>query len=321
MESTNYGMMAVGLSSAEAERYLAVIEAELGSRQLVVACINSHRNVTISGEKIHLDKLQEHLKSARVFTRQLRVDVAYHSFQMHKIADEYLSKLGILKKPLDLCGTDKPAMVSTVTGTYITANDVCQPEYWIRNLLSPVLFLDAMESICQASLGNYKKLDGSHRSEISVTDLVEIGPHSALRGPIREILVNIKQDDTISYTSLLMRNFSATHTLLQAMGQLHSLGHTLSLAQVNVENTRDMTTLCNLPEYQFNHSKAYWYESRASKGYRFRKARVNDLLGVADSNSNSLEAKWRNIIRTSNLPWLEDHKVRNFHHSIGLTSF
>jgi acyl transferase domain-containing protein len=314
-------MMAAALSFPQAENYLSTVTKDLGSRQLVVACVNSPNNVTISGHNTHLHHLQKQLESAGVFARRLRVNVAYHSFQMREILDDYLSSLGSLAMPPDNYCNHISAMISTVTGAHIKTEEVCKPEYWVRNLISPVQFSDALASICQPSLRGYKKLDGSHRNEVSVTGLIEIGPHSALSGPIREILASVKQGSTtITYTSLLVRKVSAVQTVLQAMGQLHCLGYSPALAQVNVVQPDDMKTLSTLPEYPFNKSKSYWYESRISKGYRFRKSAVNDLLGTPDPDFNALEAKWRNIIRTSNLPWLEDHKVRKYHrYSFGLS--
>lgn len=306
-----YGMAAVGLSSQETEGYINKVTSELGSRGLVVGCVNSPRSVTVSGVQPQIDRLCNLLEQAHVFAKKLRVGVAYHSFQMHEVSNEYLLRLKEIPSLRDSKQSECCAIISSVTGTWISADEVRQPEYWVRNLVSPVLFSDAVEKICQPSLNQFKQLDGAHRRHIEITDLLEVGPHSTLQGPIRGILDGVRSRRTITYTSMLVRNHSATKTVLEAMGRLHCLGHSPSLAAVNVEKQADRVVLSNLPEYLFDHSRAYWYESRISKGHRFRPGTVNDLLGVIDPDFNPLQAKWRNIIRATNIPWIEDHKVRS----------
>ncbi|CAG9956932.1 unnamed protein product [Clonostachys rosea f. rosea IK726] len=57
-------MMALGLPEAEANKYLEQVADQLGSKRLVVACVNSPLNVTISGEESHIDHLKKLLDAA-----------------------------------------------------------------------------------------------------------------------------------------------------------------------------------------------------------------------------------------------------------------
>jgi acyl transferase domain-containing protein len=318
-------MMAVGLSSSGADKYLKRVAAELGDSRLVVACVNSPKNVTVSGEAAHIKHLQAVLEAGQIFARELKVNVAYHSFQMREMADEYLHKLGSLDKPHGLSLKNVPLVVSSVTGNEISRDELSDPKYWVRNLVSPVLFSQALATICSntssatsPSKTTTLKLDGSHRRQISISDMVEVGPHSALQGPIREILLSISQDRVINYLSMLVRNTSAVHSTLELAGRLYCLGYPIDVECVNGGvvwtgksrvSARPRKSLTSLPDYPFNHSKSYWTESRLSKNYRFRKHARHDLLGVQATDWNPLEAKWRNIIKISELPWAEDHKI------------
>ncbi|KAF2158513.1 hypothetical protein M409DRAFT_71605 [Zasmidium cellare ATCC 36951] len=310
---TKGAMMAVGLSQSEAVPYLNEVAAEMGSGRLVVACVNSPKNVTISGESSHVDHLKGLLDGAQVFARLLKVDVAYHSFQMLEAADEYLSTLSDLQSQPVRARGKTPQMVSSVTGTWVSIEKLSTAAYWVANMVSPVLFSKAVSTLTSRSpISAFKKIDGSHRKLVAVTDLLEIGPHSALQGPIGEILHSIDRNKAISYTSMLVRKISALDSLADAVGRLHCLGPAVSLDRFNnVTSGKASTqkTLSFLPEYSFNKSKTYWHESRISRDYRFRNTARHDLVGVPDSDWNPLEAKWRNIIRVADIPWVEEHKI------------
>ncbi|KAM3072030.1 hypothetical protein ACMFMF_007424 [Clarireedia jacksonii] len=308
------GMLAVGLSRNDIRPYLAKISTEVGTHRLVVACINSPKNLTISGDAAHLDHLQALLEEDRIFARRLKVSIAYHSFQMQEIADEYLASMGTLE-----CQEPSSALsvvVSSLTGTWVRPNEMSKPEYWVQNMLQPVLFSDALSVLCSSSSSNQvKKLDGSHRSLVSITQLVEIGPHAALQGPIKEILRYINHEKDIRYINILKRNNCAVQSTLELAGRLHCAGYPIDLPRVNGDlvitepSGSSLKTLANMPEYPFNHTQTYWHESRLSKDSRCRRIGKIDLLGTPSQDWNPLEAKWRNIIRTSELPWVEDHQI------------
>ncbi|KAL2010558.1 hypothetical protein VTN00DRAFT_6365 [Thermoascus crustaceus] len=69
-------------------------------------------------------------------------------------------------------------------------------------------------------------------------------------------------------------------------------------------------TVVDLPPYPWNHSTRYWHESRISHAYRHRKDARHDLLGAPVADFNPIEPRWRGFIRTSELPWVKDHKVQ-----------
>lgn len=158
-------------------------------------------------------------------------------------------------------------------------------KYWQNNLESPVLFHAAVKSLI-----------GSDERSVHL----EIGPHAALSGPLRQIY---KETKPISYVSALIRNKDSVTTFLEAIGQLHSLGVPFLYPS---ESTNVLT---DLPAYPWHYEKSYWSETRIMKNWRFRKHLHHDLLGSRTLEGSELTPTWRNVLRVVDVPWLSDHCV------------
>ncbi|TEY39885.1 hypothetical protein BOTCAL_0448g00110 [Botryotinia calthae] len=304
-------MMAVGLSETDVQHYFDAISMQYGSCSLVVACINSQSSITVSGDRSQIVLLESMLLVAKIFARKLQVSVAYHSPLMAPIASKYMNVIGDMKeKTIPLCNQFKPKMISSVTGGHVKAKELQLGSYWIKNMLAPVNFLQAMNRLCQVQCEPPHKIDGSHRSILSTNTLIEIGPHSALQGPIREILSKTGAD-WIEYYPVLKRNQSAIDSILDVAGRLHCRGFSkLNFTSLNrPTGTSPVSCLTDLPGYEFNHSRNYWWESRISKQYRLRGSGRLDLLGKQTPDWVPHSPRWRNFIKISEMPWVEHHKV------------
>ncbi|KAI0376971.1 putative polyketide synthase [Hypomontagnella monticulosa] len=304
-------MMVAGRSANDLYPYINGILRDVERGVLCVACYNSPTSTTVSGDEPLIRALQAKLDAAQIFTRILKIPVAYHSPHMLKFATLYRELIGSLTPGLS---PSDVTMVSSVTGHEIAATELLQGEYWVRNLVAPVNFVDAVRHVCRhAGQRIRKKLNLSHRNSMSVSDMIEIGPHSTLRGPIREVMeMEGLQMDSISYTPTLVRSQSGIQTLLKAIGKLHCRGFNVDLSHANNPHGRrphDCMVLTTLPEYPFDDSKTYWHEPRISQNMRLHNHTQHELLGVPVSDWNLLEPRWRNTLKTSTLPWLEDHKI------------
>ena len=292
-------MMAVALSQEAIIPYLAQIT---GTDELTVGCINSPTNITVTGAEQAIDALKELLDLANIFARKLSVGVAYHSTQMEEVASEYSRLVGEISRPYPYENRKHaPLMYSSVTGQIASPDQLRKGAYWVANLCSKVHFAEALLQMCSAT----SEKDGSQNliSAMDVNHLVEIGPHSALRRPVKETLAQC------GYSSALQMGVSATESMLQLVGKLCRLGVVADLlAANNLSKSSGARTLVKLPAYPFNHSQVYWHESRLSKNFRFREHPRHELLGSATADWNPLEAKWRNIIKPSENPWTKDHK-------------
>ena len=303
-------MISVGLSEDEIKRYLDQVSLHFKSRGITVGCINSPKNITVTGDEKQVDFLKSLLDKDRIFARKLQVNVAYHSPQMELIAAEYMLSVNNLQT--GDAASDSCKMISSVTGQQLSVDEMQEAEYWVKNMTSPVRFTDAMAQIDSAASKTSTNTLWANVRTALVHDLLEVGPHCALKGPIREHLTSRGIKD-INYSSALIRNFPATDTLLDAVGRLYCAGYAVDVSEVNRlrKTPQDgQIVLPNLPEYQFDHSNSYWHESRfAKEGWRLRKYPRLDLLGSPIPDWNPLHATWRKIIRLSETPWVEDHKV------------
>ena len=310
-ESRQGGMLSVGLSQADMQPYLDGIASQFRLCDLTIACINSCKNVTISGNVAQIDALKAVMEGKKIFARRLLVDVAYHSPHMQQVANSYRSMIEVID--IGEAPSKSKTMVSSVTGNRVTAEELRSPNYWVTNMVSPVKFAEAMSCLVGKTTQNFrKKLDLSHRYRLNLNMIVEVGPHSALQAPIRDILTELRRSSNISYTSILRRKTSALESTLGAVGEMKCLGCPIDLVNICVPKEKDPSNLMvlpNLPEYRFDHSRSYWYESRLSNRFRTQRLGKLDLLGKPVSDWNSLEARWRNHLRVTEMPWMEDHVI------------
>ena len=288
------GMMAVGCSREEAEDLLAQTKVHA-----TVACINSPSNVTISGDSSALEALRSILEERSVSARRLKVDVAYHSTYMHSCSTEYANSITNLEGMKPAAAYDKRpvTMVSSVTGEEVDP-ELLGPYYWVRNLISPVLFADAVKEMVSPADG----VDGKNAVDL----LIEIGPHSALAGPIEQTMAHYGVKG-VGYMSMITRGQNAINTSLSLAAGLFRHGVSLDISKVNSDfNCRLLT---NLPPYAWNHSQEFRADSRMQRELVAQKTPTRSLLGAPMPKMNEGETVWRSFIRLDEEPWLRDHTV------------
>ncbi|RDA94859.1 hypothetical protein CP533_4211 [Ophiocordyceps camponoti-saundersi (nom. inval.)] len=298
------GMLAVGLGEDEAK---AILD-ENALEGIVVACINSPVSVTLSGDVAAILRVKALLDERKVFSRRLAVTTAYHSPHMNDIAEEYREALGELTA-VPSAEEEDVKMFSSVTGGLIEPSTLANPSHWVSNMLRPVKFLQAIEAALNYIPGEKSSRRGSEAFNL----MVEIGPHSALQMPLKQILAVNGKDNAVKYTTMLTRKHDATKTALNAMGYLYQHGYKVDIHKVNRPSEADgkLVPLVDMPPYAWNHEHRYWSESALVRAFRTRKHPRHDLVGHPDEHSTSQEPSWRNLIRVSELPWLEHHRVQS----------
>nr|UPN67558.1 hypothetical protein [Pestalotiopsis sp.] len=304
-------MLAVALPLGELHTYFDRIRPGCHDPSaLVVSCVNSPVNTTVSGEESAIESLKQMMDAEGIFSRRLRVPVAYHSPQMELIENECLRSFDTLESPKQ---DTEVKMVSSVTGAILTKEMVCEASYWTKNMVSPVLFSGALGRLLHDSIRSLTpKIDGSHQDAIVVNTLVEVGPHAALQIPIQEITKTSPKGREILYFSTLFRRQSAFVTLLRLMGQLYCQGLPVNLRRVNdrsISMQGSPISLIDAPEYPFDHSKAYWAESPLVRNYRLRAHGPEELLGSPARDWTPLLPQWRCYVQVQDIPWLMDHRL------------
>jgi acyl transferase domain-containing protein len=278
------GMMAVGLGPD-------TVQPHLEGTAIQVACINSPQSVTLSGKKSELVELEKKLKDEGHFARLLLVDAAYHSRHMMPVASQYRE---LLLKNVQWIGqgSDLATVFSSTTGK-IEAGEL-GPDYWVKNMVSPVLFSQAIQKMIT--------------QENAVDLLIEIGPSNALMGPVNQVKKSVSS--TIEYTSAWKRGSEALRTMLELSGKLFNMGYPISLAPINRDNEASSPSfITDLPNYSWNHSVKYWGESQSSTDWRFRKFVTHDLLGSKILGTPWTHPTWKKTLRLNDITWLRDHVV------------
>ncbi|KAJ0422727.1 hypothetical protein BJY00DRAFT_300027 [Aspergillus carlsbadensis] len=295
-------MLAVGLGEAEALEY--VQRGQMG--KCTVACINSPSSVTLSGDELAIAEAQKLLNKDSVFNRRLKVDIAYHSHHMAAVSDRFYNCIRSLSPR---GANESVCFFSSVAGLQIT--EPLGASYWVDNLVSQVRFAPALEEMARV----YSKL------ALENLVLLEIGPHSALQGLIRQIMMNGAPNHPAKWTYVpsLTRNKDAHVAALEMVGSLFEqgvcVGPTTDLSShpnTGIHSQAPMVT--TLSPYPWDHSPSnhYWHESRLSKEYRFRSHPPHDLCGLRLTGTSTIEPVFRHILSVDDLPWLQEHIIDGF---------
>ncbi|OGM48910.1 putative polyketide synthase [Aspergillus bombycis] len=280
--SRSGAMAAVGISPNTARTYL--------EEGVTIACENSPISVTLSGDKETLDRVLDriHNTDESVMCRRLAVDVAYHSHHMLRPRQTYES----LISPHICHNSSMLPLYSSVTSTLIIEPTKLDTAYWSQNLSSPVLFRDAVQGI----------LDDNGPVQL----FLEIGPHSTLAGPLRQIFqAQPSKEKSPLYVPTLRRGTGEWQSLLATGGQMFMHGIPVDLGSIITNGG----ALSDLPPYSWKHDERYWNESRLANHWRLRHEPHHELLGSRVLESSSVEPSWRNILQIDQVPWLGDHRI------------
>ncbi|KAM0716204.1 hypothetical protein Q7P37_007649 [Cladosporium fusiforme] len=299
--STQGAMLALGVGREGADELILSIGA-VG--YAVVAAINSPGSTTVSGDLKAVEAVHKAAEAKGIFARRLNIAVAYHSRHMSPVAETYGQAIApYLDDESGESCAQSTLFVSSVTGQ-IESRDVIQdPTYWVRNLLSPVRFSEAIEQMCYS--------DGHDRKHPDV--IVEIGPHSALKTPIQQTVAQVSESGVnqkqISYLPSLVRGAVLPQTLLELAGGLFTAGFSLDLAGVNQYNSSTAKRIPDLPGYEWNRNTTFIHRARVPAERLSNKLPFNPLLGWKSPYTEGNETSFRNVFTLDDLPWIRGHNI------------
>jgi acyl transferase domain-containing protein len=301
------GMIAVGLGRRDSEGKTLTCGGKA-----VVACVNSPSSTTVAGDLPAVLELEAMLQKDGVFGRRLRVETAYHSNHMSPIAEDYRTALNMMAddsvKPVSQM--DSIVYGSPVTGYRMNnAAKIADADHWVGSLLQPVQFVDAFTEMV---LGGSDSDEDTTPSSIDV--VIEVGPHTALGGPIKEILgLPDFEGIKLPYYGCLVRHTNAMESLQALAADLIREGYPVNMEAINFPNGRgsEVRVLTNLPPYPWNHSTKHWIEPRVNKALRERSRPPHHLLGQLVPGTNMDEPSWRHTLRPIESPWVRDHSIQS----------
>ncbi|MDQ1350832.1 MAG: hypothetical protein QG657_1134, partial [Acidobacteriota bacterium] len=129
-------MLSVPLSEKELKQRLTK------ENELDIAAINAEPLCIISGPVEAINRFEEQLNREGHECLQLQVPKAGHSRMVEPIMAEFKQKIKRVKY-------SKPRIpfISCVSGTWITAEEATNPEYWTQHLREPVRFADGLTTL------------------------------------------------------------------------------------------------------------------------------------------------------------------------------
>jgi acyl transferase domain-containing protein/NADPH:quinone reductase-like Zn-dependent oxidoreductase/aryl carrier-like protein len=295
-------MMAIGCPAEDIEDLVE----DCTHGRVVIACYNSPNSITASGDRTAIVALKEKLDAKGIFARLLKVDQAYHSHHMFGPGEKYMK---LIRPILDNAtapelpeGPLSTLFFSSVTATQLPREKVAVPEYWVKNLISSVKFAGA---VARANVEIASHINNGQ------TFTIEIGPHAALGGPLRDIFAAGGKADAKHYGTL-QRGQNGLENITQLAASLIDQGFPVDVAEIG--NTTTLASkrklLQDLPPYQYNKAKRYCTTSRYLKNVLNGSGAWNPIIGhrvpyaVQDGR---LEC--RHVFNLDDVPWLRDHNI------------
>ncbi|MCZ1020965.1 type I polyketide synthase [Streptomyces noursei] len=199
-----------------------------------IAAVNTPTSLVVSGDEDAVHAVAAHFEEQGRRTKRLRVSHAFHSPHMDPmLADFARAVRGVT------CHAPTVPLVSTVTGTVLTHDELAAPEYWTGQVRGTVRFADAVR----------------HLTDHGVTTFFELGPDAVLSGAVRE---GTDEETRATAVPALRRDRPEAPTLAAAVAQLHLHGVRVDWdAFFAGRGARRV----DLPTYPFQRER-YWPEPR-----------------------------------------------------------
>ncbi|MEM9490252.1 MAG: type I polyketide synthase, partial [Myxococcota bacterium] len=283
MQALPAGGAMISLQASE-EEVAPLLEGRAG---LAIAALNGPLSTVVSGDEADAVEVAEAIAALGRKTKRLQVSHAFHSPRMAGMLDEFRQVSSALTYH-----PPKIPIVSNLTGTLATAEQVCSPDYWVSHVREGVRFLDGMRVLDQAG----------------VSEFFELGPHGVLSAMGQGCIADERSEE-VAFVPALRKDRPEPETVLAALARLFARGQAVDwpayfapLAARRVE----------LPTYAFQR-EPYWLDAPkpggADVGSAGLAAADHPLLGaeiaLADSDGRLLTGR----LSLTETPWLADHTI------------
>ncbi|MFD7901532.1 type I polyketide synthase [Kitasatospora sp. NPDC059747] len=228
------GLMAA--CEASEEEVLAVLAEYDGRADL--AAVNGPGSAVVSGDADAVREIVARFGAQGRRTRLLRVSHAFHSHHM----DGALDRLRPVVEGLDFRPPAIP-VVSDLTGRPVTVDELRQPEYWARQLRSPVRFGAVVATLHEAGTRAF----------------VEVGPDAVLTPMVGACL----PDAAPVVTPVLLPDRPEEESLVTAVSRLHAAGGSVRWDAWYGDHH---PVPAELPTYPFEHRNYWWTDVTVPAG-------------------------------------------------------
>ncbi|GHG49683.1 type I polyketide synthase [Streptomyces griseocarneus] len=272
-------MVAVQASEDEVLPLLAGYEDRAG-----IAAVNGPQAVVLSGAESAVTEIAARLAAQGRKTKALAVSHAFHS----PLMDPMLADFRKVAESVSPTAPDLP-VVSTLTGRPVTAEELCDPEYWVRHVRHAVRFADAVGALAA---------DG-------VTAFLEIGPGGVLTA-LADAVLDGRADAVVA---ALRTDRPEEAALTTALAGLHV--HGVSVDWAAHFAGRDDARVVDLPTYAFQRRR-YWLDTGPAAGDLTSaglRSAEHPLLGAAVALADGEGAVLTGRLSVAAQPWLAEHAV------------
>ena len=245
-------MAALGVSDVEATNLIKELHLE---DSIDIAAINSATSVSLSGLPDSIDALGVEAKKRGYLYIRLPIAFAFHSRFVEDMKEDFMNDLKTSLHP------NKQAITFVSTAKGCVYDDLLDVDYWWSNIRGSVKFaagLKAIDPLCDV--------------------IIEIGPHSVLRGYIKQELSTKPLVLTMS-----KRNPDDVLQLLTQLSYAYSLG-------VDIDWKKIQAPRCSpdfIPIFPWNHETPYrkgpWKDALSGRQYleEYRSSKRSKTTTVA----------------------------------------
>ncbi len=217
------GMMSIPVDEAELR---ALLPAGLS-----IAAVNAPKLCVVSGPSASIDDFRALLAARGIAGWMLPVSHAFHSEMMKPASVGFAAAFRDVK-----LSSPQIPFISNVTGAWITDGEACDPEYWVRHLLSTVHF----------SAG-WRHLAHDRRAVF-----LEVGPGQVLAALARQCAGNVNLHTVLTSLRRKGEDGSDRARILCSLGNLWMNGMQI---EWNVLHHGQSRRRVPLPTYQFQRKK------------------------------------------------------------------
>ncbi|EFL26036.1 modular polyketide synthase [Streptomyces himastatinicus ATCC 53653] len=279
-------MIAVQASEAEV--------APLLTERVSIAALNGPTSVVIAGDEDAAQDIAAGFEAQGRKTKRLAVSHAFHSPRM----DAMLADFRKVAEGLTFNAPTIP-LVSCLTGTVTTADEIRMPDFWVRHVRESVRFVDGVRTL----------------RDNGVTTFVELGPDGVLSAMGENCLAETETEadaehdgDRAAFVPALRNGRPEAQALATALAQLHVRGVALDWTAVYAGRGARRV---ELPTYPFQRQR-YWLDvgiSAEDVAYAGLGTAGHPLLGAAVELPDTGGFVFTGRLALLTHPWLADHAV------------
>ncbi|MFD5512001.1 beta-ketoacyl synthase N-terminal-like domain-containing protein [Streptomyces sp. NPDC127051] len=260
-----------------------------------IGAVNGPQSVVVSGAEDEVLAIQEHFTAQDRKTSRLRVSHAFHS----PLMEPMLAEFGAVAAGISPAEPRIP-LVSNVTGRIMSAEEIADPQYWVRHVRRAVRFSDGVRALAEAG----------------ATAFVEVGPDAVLAGLGPACLTDgdsgtgsdAGTGNTPVFLALSRRERDEEHTLVAALAQAHNHGVDVDWNDFFAGSGAQRV---ELPTYAFRRDRFWALDERrgGDAGSLGLDAVDHPLLGAVVPAPATGGATFTGRPARSAQPWLEDHDL------------